>query len=134
MSTTRNKTPFTTQRTSEHCHRCRHGACCRAMGTGRPPACSRVAATPLHAVAPYPARQQRIRLGSHLFLWLDGAVASERPAVRFIHYSFCLTLGRDRETFVDAAMTADGLPVLHIPAKSAYVPAELAAAVQQKLQ
>ena len=41
---------------------------------------------------------------------------------------------RHRDTFVDAALSAAGLPILHIPAKSAYVPAELAAAVQQKLQ
>ena len=41
---------------------------------------------------------------------------------------------RDRDTFVDAALTAAGLPILHITAQRAYVPAELAAAIQQKLQ
>jgi very-short-patch-repair endonuclease len=41
---------------------------------------------------------------------------------------------RDRDTFVDAALTAAGLPILHIPAQRSYVPAELAAAIQQKLQ
>ena len=40
---------------------------------------------------------------------------------------------RDRDTFVDAALTAAGLPILHIPAQRSYVPAELAGAVQQKL-
>jgi very-short-patch-repair endonuclease len=40
---------------------------------------------------------------------------------------------RDRDTFVDAALTAAGLPILHIPAKSSYVPAELAAVVQHKV-
>jgi hypothetical protein len=39
---------------------------------------------------------------------------------------------RDRDTFVDAALTADGLPILHIPAQKSYVPADLAAAAQQK--
>jgi len=41
---------------------------------------------------------------------------------------------RDRDTFVDAALTAAGLPILHIPAQRSYVPAELVAAIQQKLQ
>ena len=41
---------------------------------------------------------------------------------------------RDRDTFVDAALTAAGLPILHIPAKISYVPAELAAAIQQKIK
>ncbi len=41
---------------------------------------------------------------------------------------------RDRDTFVDAALTAAGLPILHIPAQRAYVPADLATAIQQKLQ
>jgi len=38
---------------------------------------------------------------------------------------------RDRDTFVDAALTAAGLPILHIPAQRADIPAELAAAIQQ---
>lgn len=41
---------------------------------------------------------------------------------------------RDRDTFVDAALTAAGLPILHIPAQRTYVPAEVTAAIQQKLQ
>jgi hypothetical protein len=41
---------------------------------------------------------------------------------------------RDRDTFVDAALTAAGLPILPIPAQRSYVPADLAAAIQQKLQ
>jgi len=41
---------------------------------------------------------------------------------------------RDRDTFVDAALTAAGLPILHIPAQRSYVPAELVAAIQQKLR
>jgi hypothetical protein len=41
---------------------------------------------------------------------------------------------RDRDAFVDAALSAAGLPVLHIPSKRAYVPADLAAMIQQKLR
>ena len=41
---------------------------------------------------------------------------------------------RNRDTFVDAALTAAGLPILHIPAQRSYVPADLAAAIQQRLQ
>jgi len=41
---------------------------------------------------------------------------------------------RDRDTFVDAALTAAGLPILHIPAQRSYVPADLAAAIQQQLR
>jgi very-short-patch-repair endonuclease len=41
---------------------------------------------------------------------------------------------RDRDTFVDASLSAAGLPILHIPAQRSYIPAELAAAVHQKLQ
>jgi hypothetical protein len=40
---------------------------------------------------------------------------------------------RDRDTFVDAALSAAELPILHIPARKAYVPADLAALIQQKL-
>ena len=40
---------------------------------------------------------------------------------------------RDRDTFVDTALIAAGLPILHIPAKRAYVPADLAALIEQKL-
>ena len=40
----------------------------------------------------------------------------------------------DRDTFVDAALAAAGLPILHIPAQKSYVPAEIAAAVRLKLQ
>jgi hypothetical protein len=41
---------------------------------------------------------------------------------------------RDRDTFVDAALTAAGMPILHVPAERTYVPADLAAAIQQKLR
>ena len=41
---------------------------------------------------------------------------------------------RDRDTFVDAALTSDGLPILHIPAQRSYVPADLAAAIQRKIR
>jgi hypothetical protein len=41
---------------------------------------------------------------------------------------------RERDTFVDAALTAAGLPILHIPAQRSYVPADLGAAIQTKLQ
>lgn len=40
---------------------------------------------------------------------------------------------RDRDTFVDAALTAAGLPILHIPAQRTYAPADLAASIQRKL-
>ena len=42
--------------------------------------------------------------------------------------------GVNRDTFVDAAVTAAALPILHVPAQKSYAPAELAAAIQQKLQ
>lgn len=41
---------------------------------------------------------------------------------------------RDRDTFVDAALTAAGLPILHIPAQRSYVPADLAAAIQHTIR
>jgi hypothetical protein len=40
---------------------------------------------------------------------------------------------RERDSFVDSALFAAGLPIFHIPARKAYVPADLAALIQQKL-
>ena len=40
---------------------------------------------------------------------------------------------RDRDAFVDAALAAAGLPILHIPAQASYRVADLVAAIREKL-
>ncbi len=40
---------------------------------------------------------------------------------------------RDRDSFLDSALQAAGLPILHVPARNAYVPAELRAAIEENL-
>ena len=63
----------------------------------------------------------RDKLSPVLVIELDDASHEEEPR-------------RDRDAFVDTALAAAGLPILHVPAQKSYVPAELAAAIQQKLQ
>jgi hypothetical protein len=40
---------------------------------------------------------------------------------------------KERDAFIDEALAAAGLPILHIAAKHAYVPSELAELIQQKI-
>jgi len=41
---------------------------------------------------------------------------------------------QERDSFVDSALAAAGLPILHVPARSGYNAQELADAIQQKMQ
>jgi hypothetical protein len=41
---------------------------------------------------------------------------------------------KERDAFLDKALAAASLPILHVPAKRTYVPKELADLIQQKLQ
>ena len=41
---------------------------------------------------------------------------------------------KERDAFLDKALAAASLPILHIPAKRSYSPKELAELIQQKLQ
>jgi len=68
------------------------------------------------------------------FVLCDHDIVRPLLAIELDDSSHNRTDRQDRDAFVDSALSAAGLPILHVPARASYNVQELANAIQQKLQ
>ena len=68
------------------------------------------------------------------FVLCDHDVVRPLLAIELDDSSHNRTDRQDRDTFVNSALIAAGLPILHVPARASYNVQELANAIQQELQ
>lgn len=68
------------------------------------------------------------------FVLCDRAAVRPLLAIELDDSSHSRAERRDRDSFVDAALGAAGLPILHVPARAGYDVQQLAGAVQRAIQ
>lgn len=68
------------------------------------------------------------------FVLCDHDIVRPLLAIELDDSSHNRTDRQDRDAFVDSALSAAGLPILHVSARASYNVQELANAIQQKLQ
>ena len=68
------------------------------------------------------------------FVLCDHDVVRPLVAIELDDSSHNRTARQDRDAFVDSALAAAGLPILHVPARASYNVQELANAIEQELQ